>query len=146
MRRANLTISSEKSKFCRREIKYLGYILNEEGWKVDECKTEVIVNFPILTNKKEVQRFLELCNWYRRFIANFSRLAAPITELTRSKTKFYWTAQAEEAFLQLKGALVTAPVLAMPDYQRPFAISCDASDVAFGAVLTQVFDGEEHPV
>jgi len=146
LRRANLTISAEKSMFCRREIKYLGYILNENGWKVDNEKIDCIVKFPIPSSRKEVQRFLGLCNWYRRFIADFSRIATPITELTKTKAKFRWTAAAEEAFLKLKAALVSAPVLAMPDYQIPFAIACDASDVAIGAVLTQEKQGEEHPI
>ncbi|XP_029732414.2 uncharacterized protein LOC109415089 [Aedes albopictus] len=146
LRRANLTISPEKSKFCREEIKYLGYVLNENGWKVDDEKIACIVKYPTPTNRKEVQRFLGLCNWYRRFIAEFSRIAAPLTELTKTKAKFRWTAKAEEAALNLKAALVSAPVLIMPDYNKPFSVACDASDIAIGAVLTQEVDGEEHPV
>ena len=70
----------------------------------------------------------------------------PLTELTKAKIKFKWTPQAEEAFLKLKAALVSAPVLAMPDYSKPFSVACDASDVAIGAVLTQEVNGEEHPI
>ena len=143
---ANLTISTEKSCFCRREIKYLGYTLNEEGWKVDQDKIECIVQFPLPTCRKDVQRFLGVCNWYRRFIAEFARIATPLTELTKTKNKFRWTEQAEDAFLKLKSALVSAPVLATPNYEKPFSIACDASDVAIGAVLTQDIDGEEHPI
>ncbi|XP_055584860.1 uncharacterized protein LOC129737726 [Uranotaenia lowii] len=146
LRQANLTISPEKSKFCRQRIKYLGYVLSEGGWRVDEEKVESIVKFPVPNTRKEVQRFLGLCGWYRRFIPEFSRIAAPITELTKAKIKFRWTTAAEEAFLKLKSALVTAPVLAMPDYTKPFSIACDASDVAIGAVLTQDIEGEEHPI
>lgn len=146
LKQAKLTISPEKSKFCRAEMKYLGYVLNEQGWNVDPEKIECIVKFPAPTSRKEVQRFLGLCNWYRRFIADFSRLAAPLTELTKTKEKYRWTAKAEEAFLKLKSALVSAPVLTMPDYARPFSIACDASDVAIGAVLTQEVEGEEHPI
>lgn len=146
LRKAGLTISTEKSKFCRQQIKYLGYVLNENGWKVDEDKVECIVKFPTPTNRRETQRFLGLCGWYRRFIANFSGIASPITELTKTKTKFKWTAEAEAAFLKLKSALVSTPVLIMPDYSKPFSIACDASDVAIGAVLTQYFEGEEHPI
>ncbi|XP_062713751.1 uncharacterized protein LOC134290601 [Aedes albopictus] len=130
LRQANLTISSEKSKFCRK---------NEE-------KIQAIEQFPTPTTRKEVQRFLGVCNWYRRFIAGFSQLAAPLTNLTSGKTKFRWNPIAEEAFLKLKAALVSAPVLAMPDYSKPFAIACDASDTAIGAVLTQEINGEEHPI
>lgn len=146
LRHANLTISSEKSKFCRGELKYLGYVLNEQGWNVDPEKIECIVKFPAPTSRKEVQRFLGLCNWYRRFIADFSKLAAPLTELTKTNERFRWSTKAEEAFLKLKSALVSAPVLAMPDYSKPFSVACDASDVAVGGVLTQEIDGEEHPI
>lgn len=146
LRKANLTISQHKSKFCREEIKYLGYVLNENGWKVDADKVACIVDFPRPQSKREVQRFLGLCNWYRRFIENFSGIAVPLTELTKAKTKFRWTTQAEDAFVKLKSMLVSAPVLAMPDYSQPFSIACDASDVAIGAVLTQEIDGAEHPI
>lgn len=146
LRDANLTISSEKSKFCRKQINYLGFVINEDGWNVDPEKTDSIVKFPIPTTRRELQRFLGLCNWYRRFIAGFSELAAPLTDLTKSRVKFRWTSEAEESFWKLKSALVSAPVLAMPDYSMPFAIACDASDVAIGAVLTQQFEGEEHPI
>lgn len=146
LRKANLTISQDKSKFCREEMKYLGYVLNEKGWKVDEDKISCIVNFPAPQSRRELQRFLGLCNWYRRFISDFSRVAVPLTELTRAKIKFKWTAEADNAFVKLKSLLVSAPVLAMPDYSKPFSIACDASDVAIGAVLTQDVDGEEHPI
>lgn len=96
-----------------------------------------MVQFPVPTSRKEVQQFLGLCNWYRRFIADFSKMAAPLTELTNTKIKFRWTKEAEEAFVKLKTSLVSAPVLAMPDYTKHFSIACDASDVAIGAVLTQ---------
>ncbi|XP_055604322.1 uncharacterized protein LOC129752573 [Uranotaenia lowii] len=146
LRAANLTISAEKSCFCRKEIKYLGYVLNEDGWMVDPEKTSCVVNFPIPTTRKEVQRFIGMCNWYRRFVADFSEIATPLTELTKTKHKFRWTVEAEEAFLRLKSALVSTPILAPPDYTKQFAIACDASDVAIGAVLTQETDGQEHPI
>lgn len=147
LRQANLTISSDKSKFCRQELKYLGYRLSEDGWKVDEEKIDCIVSFPTPQNRKEVQRFLGLCNWYRRFIKDFALVAAvPLTELTKTKNKFRWTTAAENAFIKLKSMLVSAPVLVMPDYSKPFFIACDASDVAIGAVLAQEIDGFEHPV
>lgn len=146
LKQAKLTISSEKSKFCRAEMKYLGYVLNEHGWNVDPEKIECIVKFPAPTTRKDVQRCLGVCNWYRRFIADFSMIAAPLTELTKTKVKFRWSVKAEEAFLKLKSALVSAPVLTMPDYSKPFSVACDASDVAIGAVLSQDIGGEEHPI
>lgn len=143
---AGLTINADKSVFCRRSIKYLGYILDENGWNVDKEKTEAISKFPTPSSKKEVQRFLGMCGWYRRFIRDFSKVAAPLTELTKAKIKFRWNESCEIAFSTLKQLLCTAPVLSTPDYTKPFSVSCDASDVALGAVLSQEYDGNERAI
>lgn len=140
---AGLTINTEKSTFCRRSLKYLGYVLDENGWNVDKEKTEAISGFPTPTSKKQVQRFLGMAGWYRRFIRDFSKTAAPLTELTKARAKFIWSEACEKAFNMLKQQLCTAPVLRTPDYTKPFAIACDASDIAIGAVLTQETDGNE---
>lgn len=146
LRNAGLTINSQKSIFCRRSIKYLGYVLDERGWNVDKEKTEAVSSFPTPASKKEIQRFLGMCGWYRRFIKDFSKIATPLTELTKTKTKFVWTEKCEVAFNTLKQLLCTAPVLNTPDYTKQFSISCDASDVAIGAVLTQGEDGDERVI
>lgn len=146
LQQANLTILPDKSKFCRHELKYLGNVLNEDGWKVDPEKMSCIVDFPAPQNRKEVQRFFGLCNWYRRFIRDFTRIAVPLTELTKTKNEFQWTPAAEDAFVKLKSMLVSAPVLIMPDYSKSFYIACDVSDVAIGAELMQEdSNGAEHP-
>lgn len=143
---AGLTINADKSVFCRRSIRYLGYVLDESGWNVDKEKTEAINQFPTPSSKKEVQRFLGMAGWYRRFIRDFSKVAAPLTELTKAKVKFRWNERCEVAFNSLKQLLCTAPVLSTPDYTKPFSISCDASDVALGAVLSQEHDGNEKAI
>lgn len=143
---AGLTINSEKSNFCRKSIKYLGYVLDENGWNVDSEKTEAISAFPTPSSKTELQRFLGMCGWYRHFIKDFSKVAAPLTELTRAKVKFRWSETCEKAFSTLKQLLCTAPVLATPDYTKPFSISCDASDIALGAVISQEHDGHEKAI
>ncbi|XP_058827009.1 uncharacterized protein LOC131686989 [Topomyia yanbarensis] len=146
LKNAGLTINAEKSVFCRKSLRYLGYVLNEEGWHVDEDKVEAISKFPAPTNKKEVQRFIGMCGWYRRFIKDFSQTAVPLTELTKAKTKFKWTEDCERAFQSLKSHLISAPVLATPNYSKPFAVACDASDVAIGGVLTQDYSGGEKAI
>lgn len=143
LRCAGLTINATKSIFCRRSLKYLGYVLDENGWNTDKEKTEAINDFPTPKSKKEIQRFLGMCGWYRRFIKDFSRIAAPLTELTKARIKFVWNESCELAFNTLKQCLCSAPVLCTPDYTKPFSIACDASDIAVGAVLTQETDGHE---
>lgn len=146
LKRCGLTISPEKSKFCVKELRYLGYILDENGLKMDPDKINPILNLPSPKNIREVRRIIGMAGWYRRFIKNFSQVTAPITDLlTLGKKKFVWSPEAEEAFLKLKTALVSSPVLCSPDFDQVFTIQTDASDVGIGAVLTQG-DGSEERV
>lgn len=88
-----------------------------------------------------------MAGWYRRFINNFSAITVPITNLIKkSKTKFEWTEEAQKAFGKLKEALTSAPILATPNFELPFQIECDASDIGIGAVLVQIQDGEERVI
>lgn len=149
LRQANLTINLPKSCFFRRELKYLGYRVDEHGLHTDPSKVQSIVDFPTPKTRKEVKMFLGTASYYRRFIKNFSSIAAPLNALTSTSKKappFEWTAETETAFSTLKEALVSAPVLACPDFSQPFEIHCDASSFGIAGTLTQVINGEEHPI
>lgn len=147
LRKANLTINVEKSKFVMREIRYLGYIVGHGELKTDPGKVEAISSFPTPTNIRQVRRFLGMAGWYMRFIRDYSGIAAPITDLIGKKGKFEWPSSAQTAFQHLKDCLTSAPVLHQPDFSRPFFIQCDASLVGVGSVLFQVTDdGGEHPI
>jgi transposase InsO family protein len=146
---AGLTININKSKFCRRQLEYLGYVIDSEiGLRTNPEKVGPILKYPAPTKVKEVQRFLGMVGWYQRFIKDFAALTAPISDLTSKvyKKKFVWTTEAEEAFRKLKAALISDAVLVFPDYALPFRIHTDASDLAAGAVLTQFKGGTERPV
>lgn len=143
---ANFSISREKSKFCYRRLRYLGHIIDETGIAMDKSRIDAIVNFPRPKGIRDVQRLIGMAGWYRRFIQDFSRITAPITELLKQKHYFEWTAICEQAFLKLISALTNAPVLAMPDYSLPFEIQCDASKKGCGGVLVQVQDGVERVI
>ena len=97
-------------------------------------------------NVSEVRSFLGLAGYYRRFIKNFARIAAPLTNLTRKNHPFAWSLREGEAFNQLKTVLQNAPVLQLADQQKDYIVTTDASDYAMGAVLSQVWDDGEHPV
>ncbi|MEI3777136.1 RNase H-like domain-containing protein [Pectobacterium brasiliense] len=146
LRDAGLTINMKKSQFCREELKYLGYLVDKHGLRTDPGKVEVILNYPTPTTAKEVKRFLGMSGWYRRFINNFSKITRPLNKLTRKNIEFVWDSEAEHSFNQLKSALVSAPILKMPDYSLPFTILSDASAYSVAAVLTQTHDGVEHPI
>lgn len=137
LKMANLSVNIDKSKFCVSEIKYLGYIVSTQGITTDPEKVNCVVNYPPPKTIREVRRFLGLASWYRRFINNFSTIVAPISELLKNKSKFVWTDDAEKAFVLLKNALVSAPILSNPDFRLPFTVQTDASDLGIGAVLTQ---------
>lgn len=146
---ANLTVNLNKCQFFRKQLKYLGHVIDEFGLRTDPDKVKAIVDFPTPTNKKEVKRFLGTASYYRRFIKNFSHRAGPLNALTstrKSAPPFDWTAEADNAFNDLKTALTCAPVLACPDYSKEFAVHCDASDFGIGGTLTQTVDGQEHPI
>lgn len=146
---ANLSINFEKCCFFRKQLKYLGYVVDEQGLRTDPEKVKAIIDFPIPLCKKDVKRFLGTASYYRRFIKNFSTIAAPLNALTSTKKKappFEWSPAAERAFNSLKEALTSAPVLACPDFSQPFAVHCDASNYGIGGTLTQTLEGIEHPV
>lgn len=149
MAKANITINLEKSKFCRKSLKYLGFVVDKDGLRTDPEKVDVVLNYPKPRTYRDMKRFLGLTSWYRKFIKNFAEIAAPLHDLTAGKSKYNvlkWTADSEHAFNELKNCLVSAPVLATPDFNKPFSIHCDASNFAIGAVLTQEIDNEPHPI
>lgn len=147
LKKAGLKVNLDKSEFCTPSIKYLGYVLNEKGLNPDTSKVDCVLEFPTPKSTKETKRLLGMANWYRRFIGDFSTMVAPITDLTKKGVgKFKWTDDARIALEQLKIALTTTPVLSMPDFNKPFSIHCDASNVGVGAVLLQGEGNDEQVI
>lgn len=148
LKEANLTINIEKCKFARSSLKFLGYIIDRDGLRTDPEKVTAILNYPRPKNLTELKRFIGLASWYRRFVQNFSLIAAPLHNLTKGnkKIKYRWSQEAEEAFLNLKTLLTSAPVMSCPDYNKPFIIQCDASNEGIGAVLCQKSVDSDQPV
>lgn len=149
LRQANLTINLEKCEFFRSQLKYLGYVVDENGLRTDPDKVTAILNFPTPTCRKDLKRFLGTATWYRRFVPKFSTIAGPLNKLTSNKKQappFQWTEEADRAFKQLKECLVSAPVLSCPNYDLPFEVHTDASNYGIGAMLTQSINGKEHPI
>jgi hypothetical protein len=89
------------------------------------------------TNVKQLRGFLVLSGYYKKFIQNYGTISKPLTELLKKNTPFIWTSMVNDAFLALKHALIEAPVLALPDFNKPFSIHTDASSVGIGVVLSQ---------
>lgn len=146
LREHNLKLKPSKCHFLRKELKFLGHIVTENGIKPDPSKIEAVKNFPRPKDVKTVQTFLGLANYYRRFIPNFSKIAQPINNLLKKKVKFLWDDKCEVSFTILKECLTTSPVLSYPDFRKEFILTTDASTTALGAVLSQGEIGKDLPV
>jgi hypothetical protein len=131
-----------KCSFAQRHISYLGHIISEAGVGTDPSKLTTIQNWPVPANTKELCGFLGLARYYRKFVRHFGIIAKPLTSLLKKHALFVWRPEHEIAFNTLKAALCQTPVLALPNFQKPFCIETDASDLDIGAVLMQ----EGHPI
>lgn len=131
-----------KCHFTQQSIAYLGHIINAAGVSTDPSKVPDVQRWPVPQDVKELRSFLGLSGYYRKFVQNYAVLARPLTDLLKKGTLFVWTPQHSAAFQALKDALVSAPVLALPDFGRPFQIQTDACDNGVGAVLMQ----DQHPL
>jgi len=146
---AGITFKLEKCEFVKPKITLLGYIVGSNEMQVVDSKIEAIQKIPYPTCKKEVRQYLGMTNYFRHFIQNFSELASPLTELTKSKScnRFVLNDVQKNAFDELKRLLSSAPILISPDYSKVFHMYCDSSDVGIGSVLGQNDEkGVFHPI
>lgn len=146
IRSAGLTLKLEKCHFCFEKLQFLGHVVSYAGVRPDPEKIAAIEQFPLPSDKKAVRHFLGLCAYYRRFIANFARIASPLTHLTRDGVVFMWGDAQQTAFNELKKRLQTPPVLGHFDKAAPTTLHTGASNVGLGAVLVQLQDGAERVI
>ena len=142
-----LLVEPEKCQFYTKKVSFLGHIITPGKVQMDPEKLKAINDWKPPKNVKEIQSFLGLANYYRRFIKNFAKIAAPLTDLTKKGIKFLLSFKARQAFSKLKKALTSAPVLVMFDPNKQVTIETDASDYAIGGVLSQPDDkGKLRPI
>lgn len=134
-----------KCEFAVNKVEYLGHLISDSGVSVDQQKVQAVRDWPRPKNKRDVQSFLGLVNYYRRFISHCSGIAKPLTDLTKN-VPFQWNPAAESAFVELKELLVKAPTLVTFDPKKETIVTSDASKYAIGAVLEQKHDSRFHPV
>ena len=108
----------KKCEFWLSQVTFLGHIVGRDGIKVDPSKIEAVKDWPRPKNPTDVRSFVGLASYYRRFVEGFSKIAAPLTELTRKTQKFIWSDKCEDSFQELKRRLISAPVLSLPVEQN----------------------------
>jgi hypothetical protein len=144
LHQANLSLKPSKCEFGKDKIQFLGHIVSASGIEPVEDKIKIIKNAQSPTTVKGVPQFLGLAGYYRKHIKDYSKITAPLTDLTKGEGKsIVWTPQCQAAFDTLKHALTHAPVLAYPIYSDPFTLTTDASKYATGAILSQVRNNKE---
>ncbi|GBG90761.1 hypothetical protein CBR_g51267 [Chara braunii] len=137
LRQHKFKINGEKCEFGRARILYLGHEISAEGLKPDDAKVASIRDWPRPQSVTEMRSFLGMTGYYRNFVKKYSIIVAPLTDLTRLDTPWEWTDKCEAAFRHLKHALTHHEVLKLPDPNKPFVVTMDASQFGIGVVLAQ---------
>ena len=142
----NLYVKPEKCTFQTTEVDFLRMIVEKDGIKMDQEKVKAVLNWPAPMNVKGVRSFLDLANFYRRFIQDYAQVARPLNNLLKKDVLFKWKEAQQYVFDMLKEKFTTAPVLAYPDNNCQFCLECDAFNYATGAVLSILKEDKWHPV
>jgi len=137
LREKQLYAKLSKCKFWMTTVQFLGHVISAQGISVDPSKVEAILKWERPRSATEIRSFVGLAGYYRRFIEGYSKIVAPLTQLTRKDHPFAWTDRCENSFQELKQKLTSALVLVIPDTSRPFEVYCDASHQGLGCVLMQ---------
>lgn len=147
LRKHKLYAKLSKCEWFQEKIELLGHEVGINGISMCGDKLSTISEWPAPSNLKELQSFLGLANFYRRFIASFSKISLPLTKLLRKDCKWTWDTTQHDSFNMLKQSFLSEPVLMFPNTDQQFTVECDASDFALGAILSQIgTDSKLHPV
>jgi transposase InsO family protein len=146
IRKYKLKLQPSKCKFLRTEVGYLGHLITEEGVRPDSEKVKVIENFSRPDTAKKLKGFLGMTGYYRKFIGNYSKIAAPLYLLLKGDAPFVWGEDQENAFRKLKEKLISKPILQYPDFTKEFVLTTDASNDGIGAILSQGQIGKDLPI
>lgn len=141
LERESLYAKESKCDLGMAELLYMGHIISVEGVRMDPDKIRAIIYWPTLENLTQLRRFFGLCGFYHQFVSGYSRHAARLTDLMK-KGAFIWTPEAQECFMRFKQIMTSCPILALPDFMKPFELQCDALGEGIGVMLMQ----EKHPI
>ncbi|XP_024010343.1 uncharacterized protein LOC112085365 [Eutrema salsugineum] len=137
LRGEELYANLKKCSFCTNKLVFLGFVVSEQRLQVDQEKIKAILDWPTPSTVSQFWSFHGLPSFYRRFVRDFSTVAALLTAVIKKNTPFSWGAAQETAFNNFKTRLTQEPVLALPDFDIMFEVECDASRLGIGVVLHQ---------
>jgi hypothetical protein len=146
LRKYNLKLQPVKCEFLRKEVNYVGHVISEDGVRPVPKKVESIVNFPTSNTVKQLKSFLGLASYYRKFVPEFRRIAAPLHRLLKKDTKYEWGDDQEMTFQMIKQKLITQPILQYSDFSKELILTTDASNEVAGAILSQGEIGKDRTV
>lgn len=146
LEKAGLKINLDKCVWLSAQVRFLGFLVDLMGIHADPARTDAIANKPIPSNVTELQRFLGMVNYYRKFIQNFARIAKPLYDLLTKEMGWSWQEAQQFACKHLKELLLKAPILRQPDLTRVFILYTDASREALGCILSQRDDDNKEYV
>ena len=149
----NLRLNPEKCAFLGKSVKFLGRIIDKDGYTGDPENILAVKNLLPPNNKKELQQAIGRFAWLRSFISTnigekisescFSQLIAELTKLNKKDAKFHWPESAQKAFDNAKTRLSSEKCISFANFSLPFTLVTDASSVAMGAVLLQIINGKQ---
>lgn len=147
LREANIKLAPSKCRMFQTSVCVLGHVCDARGTRPDPRLIQSIRDFSRPNNVKQVERWCGLVGFYRRFTKDHAKIIAPLNELRKKDVPWVWGDEQELSFQTLKSALINAPILARPDFDKEFTVTCDASQIAVGAILSQKDDqGRDHPI
>jgi hypothetical protein len=132
----NFFLKQSKCAFGPSEVEYLGHIVSKDGVWVDPKKIEAMHHWPRLKTLKSLCGFLGLTGYYRKFVQNYGKIAAPLTALLK-KNAFTWTPTVDHSFQSFKDSMCSTPIPTLPDFTKTFVLECDASEKGIVAILMQ---------
>jgi len=138
LRRSGLRLHPAKCQFGANSVRYLSHILTPQGCRPCPSKIAAVVSYKMpVDSQKDLRIWLGMTQYWKRYIKDYAKICHPLNRLLRRDAKYIWTDECTKAFETLREKLTTAPILALPDFNKPFHITTDGSGVAIGAFLSQ---------
>ena len=143
LKKAGLMLNPKKCRIVCNEVEYLGHVVTPQGLKPNNWNLDAVKRFSPPTSLKQLQQFLGLTSYYRRFVSNYAKIVYPLHSLTRKEALFQWSAECETAFETLRTKLSTSPLLTYPNFSKDFTSETNVSKFGPGAILLSQYQDDQ---